>query len=1020
MQPVAIVTGAAGFLGSHIASLLANWGYRVIGVGRAPGQAGLSEVLQQNKASLLVHAAGPASIEASVRDPYADYQGSVELTASVLEAVRKHCPDTHFVLISSASVYGAPSSLPISESHEVSPISPYGFHKRMAELLVEQAVKLYNLRATILRVFSAYGEGIRRQVIFDLCSKLVAANGKPVVLRGTGNETRDFVHARDVAACVQHVAKTRSFGVYNVAGGRQMSIADLAALVSRHFGAAGAITFDGVCPPGVPQYWQADISKLLATGARIEVPLERGVEEFCSWFKHTHAPASETKIVSMPDKQGPSTVERRLSVGFTSMGTWMGGIAYLDILTKALSRLPDGKRPRMSLLFNDLSGFEQHARIIARMDEVIFVGPQFDDVRIPGDGQLAVRKVARLEDALENLDALYPINSDMFPSEKAISWIPDFQHLYLPQLFSREARVDRDRRYKLIAEQASHVVFSSHDAANNFQRYAAHPKAQTHVLPFYSLPEDEWYAADPAAVQAKYGLPGKFLICCNQFWEHKNHLTLFSAIKILRENGIHVPLVCTGDLTDSRNPEYLAKVQSSLRDFGIEDLVYVLGSLPREDQLQLMRASIAVVQPSLFEGWSTVVEDARAFGKTIFLSSLNVHREQAPRFGIYFDPHNAVDLAEKFVQESAHLRAGPDRQREQVARIDADAFGTAYAEKFLAMVEQVGGVAEPELRPRAEKGEIDLSIVVATKNRDKLLADMLASIPHAVRGLSYEIIVVDGGSAAETMQLLQSTPFVTVYDEAKELGPGRHSWPLLYNFGFERARGKWAIYASDDITFEENCFSSALAALEAAPPTTAGGIFFYKNEVAEEGWQHLGIDFLARSLPLLNYGVVKHEVFVSLGGLDPEYKFYAADGDLTYKIANAGLLLLPLPGCNVTHHNLLDTQKKVNLQAVSSDMGTLKQRWHSLGEGEAVSPRRMLWDPALREVFSIGFSKQLPLQQICKVWEIVAKTQHGQHSSAIQRIQDLLKYELPIGIYQSLAAYLQSQVTRSGEVSSRR
>jgi glycosyltransferase involved in cell wall biosynthesis len=399
-----------------------------------------------------------------------------------------------------------------------------------------------------------------------------------------------------------------------------------------------------------------------------------------------------------------------LKIGFSSMGRWMGGIAYLDILTKSLAELSDEERPAMTLVVNEPDGIDLHARIIERMQEVILVGPAFHGLAPVASPGLTIHKVGQIEQALVMLDTYFPVNSYVIPSKKAISWIPDFQHLYLPQLFSKEDCADRDRRYREIAEKASHVVFSSQDAAKDFARYNASQRTRVHVMPFYSLPEQDCYAATPEPVVQKYKLPQKFLICCNQFWQHKNHRTVFEAIKMLRRNGVHVPLVCTGALTDSRNPQYIEDLKRLLVDSGIRDLVYLLGELPRADQLQLMRASMAVVQPSLFEGWSTVVEDARAFGKTIFLSDLNVHKEQAPRWAIYFDRNSPGDLAEKIVLEAANLRMGPDKEREQFAREDAKKLTADFARNFLSIAYEASGVVG-DLGSHAE----NVSVTVAER-----------------------------------------------------------------------------------------------------------------------------------------------------------------------------------------------------------------------------------------------------------------------------------------------------------------
>lgn len=1007
MQRRALITGATGFLGSHIAQVLRAAQFDVV----TPGKESLdpellASLLQSTKPDMVIHAAGSASVEGSMVQPLADFRASAALTADVLEAIRLSQHKCHFFLLSSASIYGAPQHNPISEDCLAQPISPYGYHKLIAEILVQEAQELFGLKATIFRVFSSYGERIRRQVVHDLCVKLLQSTDASLVLRGTGAETRDFIHASDVANAIVHAFEHSLSGTFNLASGRQTSISELADLVQRHLGTRAIVEFDGEIRAGIPRFWQANIAKFAATGFTPRIPLEQGIAQYCDWFKRLHVyPSTQMIQAGQGESAHPLSINSPL-IGFASMGTWMGGIAYLDLLTQSLAQLPSVERPRLALVVLEPEGINLHHRIIERASEIIFVGKACHDLKATTFASATIRKVNSIEEALEHIDLFFPVNSNVIDSAKAVSWIPDFQHLYLPHLFSAEARTDRDRRYAEIAERAAHVVFSSQDAARDFERYNRRKHARVHVLPFYSMPDEQCFQQNPQAVAARYNLPEKFLICCNQFWEHKNHPTLFSAIKILRDHGVHVKLVCTGALQESRNPEYINKIRDLLISLGIQDLVHILGEIPRSDQLQLMRAALAVVQPSLFEGWSTVVEDARAFGKFIFLSDLKVHREQAPRDAIYFDPQSPMVLAEKIVDAAGLLKPGPDLARESRAREDAKELTAGFARNFMGIVREVVGLPKRAPLILADQKKPDLSIVLATKNRVSLLKQMLASLGPACDGLQAEIIVIDGGSTDGSKDVLSSISGVQVFDEERVLGGGRHSWPELYNFGFNQARGKWSIFASDDILFEPRCFSNALAALNKAPPNTGGGIFFYKNQISEETWQYYGIDFLARHLPLLNYGLIQRELFLRLGGLSTDYQFYAADGDITYKIAQAGYVLSPLPGSFVTHHNELDAQKKVNLKAVEHDMGLLRERWSKFGEGESVRPRRMLWDPSLAPLFQLSLENNLCKDTLCLLWRVIALAQHGFIEEAARDCQKLKPTSIPSHAIDLLHRYL--------------
>jgi UDP-glucose 4-epimerase len=300
-----LVTGAAGFLGRHLAQHFASEGWRVIGVDRpamqdgAAGDSGryfsmllpspaLHEVLRETEPDLCLHGAGLASVPASMEDPASDFHGNAVLTFELLEALRRHAPRCVFMLLSSAAVYGNPRRLPIEEKEPVAPLSPYGFHKRQAELLCEEFTTVFGLRTLAVRIFSAYGPGLRKQVVWDVCRRLLA--GTELVLYGTGRESRDFIHAKDVARALALLAeKAPAAGeIYNVATARETTIAELVNLCAESLGVVASASFDGRERPGDPANWRANISKIAALGFAPAVPLRDGLRETCEWIRSVH------------------------------------------------------------------------------------------------------------------------------------------------------------------------------------------------------------------------------------------------------------------------------------------------------------------------------------------------------------------------------------------------------------------------------------------------------------------------------------------------------------------------------------------------------------------------------------------------------------------------------------------------------------------------------------------------------------------------------------------------------------
>ena len=297
-----LVIGVAGFIGRYIARYFSEQGWSVIGIDNSPPEnaplanlskyyrlqlpnAELANVLQEKSPELCIHCAGRASVGLSITDPSADFHSGTVLTFEILNSLRLHSPDCRFIFLSSAAVYGNPESLPIKETQSLAPISPYGFHKRQSEQLCLEFTKVYNLKTAIVRIFSAYGPGLRRQVLWDICQKAITQDS--LQLQGTGEESRDFIHALDIARALFVIAQAAPMeaNIYNLGSGREVAIAELANLILAALDYEQAPLFDGIVPSGTPYNWQADISELKALGFDPSVSLEKGVKTFANWCR---------------------------------------------------------------------------------------------------------------------------------------------------------------------------------------------------------------------------------------------------------------------------------------------------------------------------------------------------------------------------------------------------------------------------------------------------------------------------------------------------------------------------------------------------------------------------------------------------------------------------------------------------------------------------------------------------------------------------------------------------------------
>jgi len=286
-----------------------------------------------------------------------------------------------------------------------------------------------------------------------------------------------------------------------------------------------------------------------------------------------------------------------------------------------------------------------------------------------------------------------------------------------------------------------------------------------------------------------------------------------------------------------------------------------------------------------------------------------------------------------------------------------------------------------------DDAEPDVSLVLCTKNRAGLLDAMLRSVKAAAEGIRYEVIVIDGGSTDGTREVLARHGVTQVYDEASQFGPGRHGWPVLYNFGFGRARGRWGMYASDDIVFEPGCLARAVRMLDKQPPVVGGGIFFYRNLHTRPDWDRFGIDFTYGPTLLMNYGLVRMEAFRAVGGLDESYGFYCADSDLCLRLSQAGYRLIPLAGCLVTHDNVLDALKQANAATADADIARLKGRWASTVSIEEPEPKRILWEADRPQVFDVPVAGRVWPRSLDAYWHGLSLLQYGDGRAARERLE---------------------------------
>jgi UDP-glucose 4-epimerase len=289
-KPKLLIIGSQGFIGSHLVRLLGST-YDITGVASKPHRTiatiiadklnwDAEKCFVKTHFDFCINAGGSSSVAWSFEHPDEDYLLTVVNTEKLVAAIERFNPDCKLIQLSSAAVYGNPEYLPVSENHPLRPISPYGRHKMQCEQLLSYS----SIQSLSLRIFSAYGPGLRKQLFWDILQK--ASNGSSVKLFGTGLETRDFIYVDDLVEAIHLVIKNAEFNKtsINVASGNSVSIAEAAKVLIQHYNPRLEISFNNEQKAGDPLHWEADISKLKSFGFDPKFSMHEGLQQYVSWF----------------------------------------------------------------------------------------------------------------------------------------------------------------------------------------------------------------------------------------------------------------------------------------------------------------------------------------------------------------------------------------------------------------------------------------------------------------------------------------------------------------------------------------------------------------------------------------------------------------------------------------------------------------------------------------------------------------------------------------------------------------
>jgi glycosyltransferase involved in cell wall biosynthesis len=383
------------------------------------------------------------------------------------------------------------------------------------------------------------------------------------------------------------------------------------------------------------------------------------------------------------------TDNRPLRVAFPTVSSrlWAGGYNYQRNLFKALNVHCGGEITPVVFAGNQHCAAELAALSeIGGVEIVRSDAFAFDDrhSRLAAALILGLDGQAAGEFRAKRIDAVFE-NARFFGWRlpfPAIAWFPDFQHRRLPQLFSPAARWRRDLGFRTQIMSGRHIMLSSESALGDLRRFHPGLTNGVSVVRFASQHDAALLRADPADVLTRHRLPPAFFYLPNQFWRHKNHQVVIDALAILKARGRNVVVAASGSTKDPRDAGHFDSLMRQVREQGLETNFRYLGIVPLEHVYALLRTSMALINPSRFEGWSTTVEEAKSFGVPMILSDIDVHREQAGDAARYFGIDDPAALAD-------HLGAALHTAAPPVARDpspDLDRRVAAFAADFVGAV----------------------------------------------------------------------------------------------------------------------------------------------------------------------------------------------------------------------------------------------------------------------------------------------------------------------------------------------
>jgi glycosyltransferase involved in cell wall biosynthesis len=331
---------------------------------------------------------------------------------------------------------------------------------------------------------------------------------------------------------------------------------------------------------------------------------------------------------------------------------WAGGSYYFLSLLRMSKYIPNKKNVQLFILYDKNQNLQNLKKECSGVYQINFVRNYTSDNLF---GKIYSKVIFKyyLNDVKFYLFSLKTVYLNI-PKSNRYFWLGDLQNRVTPEYFDKVNLSKRLKYQDRVLLGGENVVVTSHTMFSEVQQFYDDKRIKRNgrifIAPFVSFLDTE--KNTNISSESTFNLKKAYFYVPNQFWAHKNHLVVIEALRILNSKDVlDFDLIFTGKEYDFRNPEYTNGLKHKINEYGLSNNVIFLGFVDRCEQIRIFQNAIAIIQPSFYEGWGTVVEDSKALKKKVIASDIPVHLEQLKEKAVFFDPYNPKELANKIYDE---------------------------------------------------------------------------------------------------------------------------------------------------------------------------------------------------------------------------------------------------------------------------------------------------------------------------------------------------------------------------------